>query len=129
MSALNRSAAEAMDGLEVHAATDVTGYGLLGHAHEMMEASGATAEIHVDEIPFLSLGRGSSRLAGSLPTDRASTSAICGRGRESRRTSPRRTFFSCATHRPRAAFSCPCRRPMRKPTRSAAGSRERPGRA
>lgn len=57
MSALNRSAAEAMDGLEVHAATDVTGYGLLGHAHEMMEASGATAEIYVDEIPFLTRAR------------------------------------------------------------------------
>ena len=57
MSALNRPAAEAMEGLSVHAATDVTGYGLLGHAFEMMEASGVTAEIFVEPIPTLSQAR------------------------------------------------------------------------
>jgi selenide,water dikinase len=61
MTALNRPAAEAMDGLDIHAATDVTGYGLLGHAHEMMAASGTTAEFAVGKIPFLSAAR---RLAG-----------------------------------------------------------------
>ncbi len=54
MSSLNRGAAEAMNGLEVHAATDVTGYGLLGHGWEMMEASGVTGEFFVEEIPLLS---------------------------------------------------------------------------
>jgi len=53
MSALNKAAAEAMEGFSVHAATDVTGYGLLGHAYEMMEASGATAEFFVEAIPIL----------------------------------------------------------------------------
>lgn len=57
MSALNRGAAEAMEGFAVHAATDVTGYGLLGHAWEMMEASGTTAEFFVDAIPLLSHAR------------------------------------------------------------------------
>ena len=57
MSALNRSAADAMEGFEVHAATDVTGYGLLGHAHEMMEASGTTGEFWVDSVPLLSEAR------------------------------------------------------------------------
>ena len=57
MEALNRPAAEAMEGFPVHAATDVTGYGLLGHAYEMMEASGTTAEFFVDEIPMLSRAR------------------------------------------------------------------------
>jgi selenide, water dikinase len=61
MTALNRPAAEAMDGLDIHAATDVTGYGLLGHAHEMMEASGTTGEFAVQQIPLLSAAR---RLAG-----------------------------------------------------------------
>jgi selenide,water dikinase len=57
MAALNRGAAEAMEGFEVHAATDVTGYGLLGHAHEMMEASGTTAEFRAESVPLLSQAR------------------------------------------------------------------------
>jgi selenide,water dikinase len=57
MAALNRPAAEAMDEFDVHAATDVTGYGLLGHAHEMMDASGTTAEFFVEAIPLLSQAR------------------------------------------------------------------------
>ena len=50
MLTLNRAAAEAMDGLEVHAVTDVTGFGLLGHAREMALASSVTLEI--DSIGF-----------------------------------------------------------------------------
>ncbi len=57
MAALNRPAAEAMEGTAIHAATDVTGYGLLGHAHEMMAASGTTAEFSVERIPLLSQAR------------------------------------------------------------------------
>ena len=57
MAALNRPAAEAMEGTAIHAATDVTGYGLLGHAHEMMAASGTTAEFSVARIPLLSQAR------------------------------------------------------------------------
>ncbi len=60
MSALNRAPAEAFQGLDVHAATDVTGYGLLGHAWEMMEASRVTGEFFVAEIPIL---RGARELA------------------------------------------------------------------
>jgi selenide,water dikinase len=61
MTSLNRPAAEAMEGLDVHAATDVTGYGLLGHAYEMMDASGTTGEFDVAKVPLLSSAR---RLAG-----------------------------------------------------------------
>lgn len=57
MASLNKPAVEAMEGFEIHAATDVTGYGLLGHAHEMMEASGTTGEFAVDAIPLLSEAR------------------------------------------------------------------------
>lgn len=57
MAALNRPAAEAMDGFDVHAATDVTGYGLLGHAWEMMEASGTSAEFSMEAMPLLSDAR------------------------------------------------------------------------
>ena len=57
MAALNRPAVEGMEGVEVHAATDVTGFGLLGHAFEMMEASGTTAEFVVEAVPMLSEAR------------------------------------------------------------------------
>ncbi len=57
MAALNRPGAEAMEGFEIHAATDITGYGLLGHTHEMMSASDATAEFATEKIPFLPAAR------------------------------------------------------------------------
>ncbi|MDZ7637418.1 MAG: selenide, water dikinase SelD [Bryobacterales bacterium] len=40
---LNRSAAEALDGLDVHACTDVTGFGLLGHLKELTGDGAVTA--------------------------------------------------------------------------------------
>lgn len=61
MTALNRPAVDAMEGFEIHAATDVTGYGLLGHLHEMMTASGMRGVVAVDRVPLLSPAR---RLAG-----------------------------------------------------------------
>jgi selenide,water dikinase len=57
MRALNRPAADAMEGFQVHAATDVTGYGLLGHAFEMMDGSGTTARFEVRRIPVLEHAR------------------------------------------------------------------------
>ena len=39
MRTLNRAAAEALATVDVHACTDVTGFGLLGHASEMARAS------------------------------------------------------------------------------------------
>ena len=53
MVTLNKSAAEIMDGLEVHAATDITGYGLLGHLSEMCKGSNVSAKIYSSEIPLI----------------------------------------------------------------------------
>jgi selenide,water dikinase len=53
MSTLNREACQAMVEVGVHAATDVTGYGLLGHLHEMLEASGVSAIVTSREVPRL----------------------------------------------------------------------------
>jgi selenide,water dikinase len=50
-SLLNRPACHAMREVGVCAATDVTGYGFLGHLMEMLEASGVGAVVHRDEIP------------------------------------------------------------------------------
>jgi selenide,water dikinase len=50
---LNRDAADAMGTVEVHATTDVTGFGLLGHLHYMARASGLAARVEVASVPFL----------------------------------------------------------------------------
>ncbi len=52
MATLNRAACEAMVEVGVHAGTDVTGFGLLGHLHEMAEASGCAAEIDLAGVPL-----------------------------------------------------------------------------
>jgi selenide,water dikinase len=53
MVALNRRAAEVMRGFHVHACTDVTGFGLLGHLCEMLGAGEIGMKISVDAIPIL----------------------------------------------------------------------------
>ncbi len=56
MTRLNRAAAEALSELPagaVHGCTDVTGFGLVGHAVEMARASGVTIALAVDAIPLL----------------------------------------------------------------------------
>ncbi len=52
MAALNRAACEAMVAVGVHAATDVTGFGLIGHLHEMADASGCSAVLDLAEVPL-----------------------------------------------------------------------------
>jgi len=56
MTTSNRSAAEAMRDAEAEAATDVTGFGLLGHLHRMLEASGVAAELDAGAIPLMDPG-------------------------------------------------------------------------
>jgi selenide,water dikinase len=53
MLALNRRACEAMLQYEVHGCTDVTGFGLIGHARELALASGVTLEIDTAAVRFL----------------------------------------------------------------------------
>ena len=50
---LNRGAAEAMLTVDTHAATDITGFGLLGHAFEMATASNVTVAIEASSVPLL----------------------------------------------------------------------------
>jgi selenide,water dikinase len=53
MTALNMDAAEALRGFEPNAVTDVTGFGLFGHAHEVAERSGVRLVLEADRVPLL----------------------------------------------------------------------------
>lgn len=78
MTVLNAGAARAMLAVGVHAATDVTGFGLLGHLRTLLEASGAAAELTAAAVPLLPRARemaergavpgGTTRNAASVAT-------------------------------------------------------------
>lgn len=53
MKRLNRDAAQLAVDFGLHGATDVTGFGLIGHAMEMAEASGVSLRIHYSSIPLM----------------------------------------------------------------------------
>ncbi len=53
MSRLNASAAEVMLRYDVHAATDITGFGLIGHTSKMAEGSGVTLIFEESDLPIL----------------------------------------------------------------------------
>jgi len=52
VAALNRPAIEVALNFEVHACTDVTGYGILGHSLELAKASGVRIDLFYDRLPF-----------------------------------------------------------------------------
>ena len=53
MTTLNKSARDAMVKYNVHACTDVTGFGLLGHTYEMAQGSDVEITLHVDAIDLI----------------------------------------------------------------------------
>lgn len=53
MTLLNKYACEAMSGFEIHACTDVTGFGFCGHLLEMMEGSDKSAIIYKEKVPVM----------------------------------------------------------------------------
>jgi selenide,water dikinase len=57
MTALNRLAAECLEGFAVHALTDITGFGLLGHALEMAGGSGVELTLYASRVPVLEAAR------------------------------------------------------------------------
>jgi selenide,water dikinase len=66
MTALNAAASRAALAGGIRAATDVTGFGLLGHVHKMARASGVTAVIDAAAVPYLA-GARSSAAEGFMP--------------------------------------------------------------
>lgn len=53
MASLNKIAAEGMKLCKVNSCTDITGFGLLGHIHEMAKGSGVTIEVASEDVPIL----------------------------------------------------------------------------
>lgn len=53
MTLLNKYACEAMNGFDVHACTDVTGFSFMGHLYEMMSASETSALIYKENVPVI----------------------------------------------------------------------------
>lgn len=53
MKKLNRTAAQLLRGIDVHACTDITGFALLGHGMEVAQKSGVRLRIHLEQLPFL----------------------------------------------------------------------------
>jgi selenide,water dikinase len=66
MTTLNRTAAEIARRFEVHAATDVTGFGLMGHGRELAFGSGVRLAIDTSAVPLLSGAIDSVQL-GAIP--------------------------------------------------------------
>jgi selenide,water dikinase len=68
MRTLNRDAADVLRGFEPHAVTDVTGFGLFGHAHEVAERSGVRLRLESQRFPAidgaLDLARNGIRTSG-----------------------------------------------------------------
>lgn len=52
MKRLNKEAARALESSPVHAVTDITGFGLLGHGWEVAERSGVRLRVRFDDLPF-----------------------------------------------------------------------------
>ena len=63
---LNKYAAMSFDNIEVNSVTDVTGFGLLGHALEMAKASEVTIEIEANEVPIINRAIDMARM-GIIP--------------------------------------------------------------
>ena len=117
MTTLNRDAAEAALAAGVEAATDVTGFGLLGHLHRMLRASGVAARSDAARVPFLP---GAAELAGAgfVSGGTRTTRPTCATTSSWRGLPPVVATASWrTTPRPRAA--CCCRWP---PSASAAWS-------
>ncbi len=66
MTALNRGAKDAALAVDARAATDVTGFGLLGHLHNMLAASGLAARISLADLPVFDFAHSLAE-AGLVP--------------------------------------------------------------
>ncbi len=107
MTALNAAAARVLRGFEVHACTDVTGFGLLGHGYEMAHASGVRLVLVAERLPLLPGAR--ALAAAPAPPRRPRQRRRPRRGDRHRRTPPQRPLGGAALGAARGVQrGCPC---------------------
>ena len=127
MRTLNKAAADVLRPLAPNAVTDVTGFGLFGHAHEMADRSGARLVLESERFPAidgaLDLARKGIRTSGDPetvtlppPTFRVRASST----RSKPLVSTRRRPAACSSRFPRSA--APRSRPSSKPRSSSSGA-------
>jgi selenide,water dikinase len=96
MTTLNDRAAEQARAADAHALTDVTGFGLLGHVHELAEASGVAAEIDANAVPAI------EGVLALLAND----AAVAGGSRRNRADAETFTRFADGVAEPRRRLVC-----------------------
>ena len=103
MTTLNAAASRAaLDGRGLTCATDVTGFGLLGHLYKLARASGLTAIIDAAAVPYLDGAR--AAVADGFVSRRNPPEPRLGQAARRRRSGrPRTSSCSSPTRRPRAA--------------------------
>ena len=109
MTTLNAEAAEIVRGARPHAVTDVTGFGLVGHAREVADGAGLRAEIDFASGRAAARRAAAGRRRATSRAARAPTSSWRPPTPTSARASTRRTGSWRATRRRRAACSWPSR--------------------
>jgi selenide,water dikinase len=97
MCELNREASVAARRAGAHALTDVTGFGLLGHLHELARASGVAAEVDAAAVPAI---------PGVLELLRAGTDAVAGGTRRNRDYAETFTRFTAEVAEPERWLVC-----------------------
>ena len=106
MRTLNRAAADVLRAFTPSAVTDVTGFGLLGHAHEMATRSDVRIELVAASLPALD---GRARVGARRRLDRRDAQQPRLRRRRDRRRRRRSWSSSPTTRRPPAGCSSRCR--------------------
>jgi len=96
MSELNAGASERARAAGASALTDVTGFGLLGHVHELAEASGLAAEIDAAAVPAI------DGVLELLESD----AAVAGGSRRNRADAETFTSFAAGVSEPRRRLAC-----------------------
>jgi selenide, water dikinase len=97
MTTLNRSASEAAQAAGASAATDVTGFGLLGHLHELTLASGLSARVDAASVPLI---------PGVLDLVGGSEAAIAGGTRRNREWLEETVSWGTGVDEPRRWLLC-----------------------